>query len=560
MLMLNQILKTIMKRYVVIPVLALLMFATFTGCDDFLNADSGRYVAEEDYRLQTSGDTIFSMFGLFTQMQKLADSYVLLGELRADLLEVTDDSDVFLREINNLDVSENNIYVNVRNYYAVINNCNYILAHLDTSKIDKGQRFQHRQYAAVQAIRAWTYMQLALNFKNVKYYKHPILTVEDAYKPFEVLDFQALAGRLITVLEPLQEVPYPQLGFVNSYNTMFSLIPVKLVLGDLYLWTGEYEKAATAYRGLLYDRRVVVDRNNSSAWIPVNNTISPNANLHWQRAFGFNSGEVISSILCSTEYGQDYFLDTLNNQHKFKASAIALNNWKSQVYYLNEASNANGDLRMFGSVSYNEETNRQITTNFSFSGIRSDKSLIYKYKMYDQRVIIYRSSLVYLRYAEAVNRLEKPMLAMAVLRSGLNTMNLFDERIVPARERPAPLPPYMQFNDIRFQNNAGIRMRGLGNAQNDTTFYRFPRQESMMDSIRFVEDLIQQELALETAFEGNRFHDLMRITMRRMQDAGYNSDESYLADKVAAKHSNAAIIRNKLMNRDNWYIRSSANN
>lgn len=557
--MLNQFLKIIMKQYLVIPLVALLMFTAFTSCDDFLNADSRRYLAEEDYRLQTSGDTIFSMFGLFSEMQKLADSYVLLGELRAELLDVTKDADVYLREINNHEVSENNMYVNIRNYYAVINNCNYILAHLDTNKLDKGQRFHQRQYAAVQSIRAWTYLQLALNFKYVKYYDHPILTVQDAYKPFEVLDLHALAGRLIPILEPLQEVPFPQLGFINSYNTMFSMIPVKLVLGDLYLWTGEYEKAATAYRGVLFDRRVVVDRNNSSHWIPVNNTISPNALLFWQRAFSFGSGEVISAIFTPTEYGQDFYLDTLNNQFKFRASSIALDNWRNQVYFLNEASNTNGDLRMFGSISYNDETNRQATTDFNFSGIRTDRSLIYKYKMYSQRVIIYRSSLVYLRYAEAVNRLGKPMLAMAVLRSGLNTMNLFNDRIVPPRERPNPLPVYMQFNDFRFQNNAGIRMRGLGNAQNDTTFYRFPQQNSMMDSIRFVEDLIQQELALETAFEGNRFHDLMRITLRRMQDAGYNSDESYLANKVAAKHADSQAIRNKLMNRNNWYIRTSSN-
>jgi len=64
-----------------------------------------------------------------------------------------------------------------------------------------------------------------------------------------------------------------------------------------------------------------------------------------------------------------------------------------------------------------------------------------------------------------------------------------------------------------------------------------------------VEDKIQEELALETAFEGNRFQDLMRFAIRR-------NDNAYLADKVAAKHTaDKQAIRNKLMNSENWYLK-----
>lgn len=532
-----------------------LTFPVLTSCDDFLDADSGRLVDSEQYDLKSSADSLFSMFGLLTQMQKLADSYVLLGELRADLMEITDASDLALREINNHSISAGNPFADERKYYAVINNCNYILAHLDTNQIDRGQRVQYRQYAAVQAIRAWTYLQMALNFKTVKYYEKPILTVKDAAGTFDELELPELANRLIALLEPLKEIPYPTPGFVDSYNLSFSLFPVKFVLGDLYLWTNQYEQAATAYRSLMYDRRIIIDKANYSYWIPVNNTISPNAFLYWIRSFNFGSGEIISSILCPTEYGQDFQLDSLNNQHRFQPTAAAINNWTKQVYYLNEASNTNGDLRRFGSLSYSEETNRTATTDYNFAGNKTSKPLIYKYKLYNQRVVVYRSSLLYLRYAEAVNRLHKPNLAFAVLRSGLNSSTMFDEKVIPARERSNPLPEYMQFTDVRFQNNAGIRMRALGNADKDTTFYRIPKLPAMMDSVRFVENLIQEELALETAFEGNRFHDLMRLTLRRMNDAGYTSDESYLADKIAIKFADPAAARQRLMNRENWYIR-----
>ncbi len=538
-----------MKKLLYIIVTALLILA-LPACDDLLNVDSKRLTSEEDYRLSSPNDSIYSMFGIFSQLEKIADSYILLGELRADLMDVTDDSDYDLRELNSLEISKTNRYVKIKDYYAVINNCNYIIKNLDTSIVDRGQKLKLRQYAAVKAIRAWTYMQIALNFGTAKYYTHPILTVADAEKTYRKLEFSELADSLIADLEPLKLVDMPNLGYVESYSTAFSIFPIRMVLGDLYLWKGLFEKAAIEYREVMYQKRVIIDKNNYSYWISVNNTISANAYLYWPRAFTLNSGEVITTIMCPTEYGQSFLLDTLNNQHKITASKVALNNWKSQTYYLNEASNSQGDLRMYGSISYNAITNKEVTTDYTFSGMKTDNYLIYKYKLYNQNVIIYRSSLLYLRYAEAVNKLNKPLLAMAVLKNGLNSTTLFNDKIVPTTEKGSPILPYVNFADVRFNNNTGIRMRGLGNMNNDTTFFRIPRLATMADSVLYVDDLIQKELALETAFEGNRFHDLMRFALRR-------NDPTYLARIIAEKHgTNKEAILQKLSNVQNWYIKT----
>ena len=190
------------------------------------------------------------------------------------------------------------------------------------------------------------------------------------------------------------------------------------------------------------------------------------------------------------------------------------------------------------------------TTNTKWPSFFYKVIFFYKYKIYNQNISIYRSSLLYLRYAEAVNRLNKPNLAFAVLKHGLNSGTIFNNDIVPAAERgTAALPAYMSFSDIRFANNAGIRMRGLGNMDQDTTFFVMQPQPSMADSVLYVEDLIQKELALETAFEGNRFHDLMRLAIRR-------NNSAYLADIIAPKHgAKASAMHSKLLDRTNWYIR-----
>jgi len=59
-----------------------------------------------------------------------------------------------------------------------------------------------------------------------------------------------------------------------------------------------------------------------------------------------------------------------------------------------------------------------------------------------------------------------------------------------------------------------------------------------------VEDLIVDEEALELAFEGSRFFDLMRVAHRR-------NDPNYLASRVARRD---ASLLGKLQNPDNWYF------
>jgi len=85
-------------------------------------------------------------------------------------------------------------------------------------------------------------------------------------------------------------------------------------------------------------------------------------------------------------------------------------------------------------------------------------------------------------------------------------------------------------------------------------YYAIDHSLSEEGQICQVEDLITNELALERAYEGNRFFDLMRFAMRR--------GESYLASHVARRNhpemSEAELettsLYQTLMNKDNWYL------
>jgi starch-binding outer membrane protein, SusD/RagB family len=541
----------------------LLAFASISlisvSCTDILDVKSNRITYENDYRMSSPNDTVYAMEGIWSQLRNIADSYVLLGELRGDLLDVTENSNINLREISNFEISKENPYAQIKDYYAVINNCNYVIQHIDTSYTSHGQKVMKGFVASVKSIRAWTYMQIALNFGSVKYYVLPILNQADAdaVNNYPDISMNELADLLIADLTPWEHETLSQFLWAKSF-------PVHFVLGDLYLWKGEgfYDKAATEYHALMVADRYGINFYQS-AWNVKNKVISTSSGFttDWIKSFTAGYGETITKIYCPKGFGKQFNLDSLNYNNQFAPSAVSIKNWDTQIYHNTPLDYMPGDLRKFGSIIAKNDVkidNSGNITSYIYPTSTFSKPIIKKYLTYDQNVLVYRSSLLYLRYAEAVNRLGKPNLAFAVLKNGLRSATMSTPSIIPLNEKTTE--EYMNFNDRQFEYNVGIRWRGLGPKLKDTNFavltlgdcdstFVIKQQANLNDSIVYVEDLIQKELALETAFEGNRFHDLMRIAIRR-------NNPDYLAEIVSEKHPNNKVaIREKLKQPENWYLK-----
>jgi len=116
---------------------------------------------------------------------------------------------------------------------------------------------------------------------------------------------------------------------------------------------------------------------------------------------------------------------------------------------------------------------------------------------------------------------------------------------------------YINFDENYFKREyvSGIHSRGSGDSEVNP-YYVLPqpptalasRQDTVNYQIPLVEDMIITEMALEGAFEGYRFYDLMRVALRR-------SDPAYLADAVSRREGTTdASLRALLMDTKNWYL------
>jgi hypothetical protein len=566
----NNILKMKTASKIVFSVAVCTLLLLAPACNDILNVETERVLFTEDNTLDKADDVYYSAFGILRQFATLGERYVILGELRADLMDVTDEAEVALQEINNHTISPDNPYISTTDYYSVINNCNYYIQHADTSVSKGGFKPLYTEYALIKAIRAWTYFQLAINYGKVTWLEQPIISLSDMNADHPILDAAAVVDRLIEDLRPYSNVDLTASSSdeISGYTLPARwFVPIQVMLADLYLWQGNYAVAATLYYIYIYNHSLIPAAN------------SRNWDENFERSYGSWPVSSGSEILYAMNYSvQNGFDSQLMNkfaakipgnyysQYMLKPSEASKEYWANQIftYYkpnTREVSYKQGDLRggppvaltyswsSFGSGgtilsggSYNyyiiEEDTLPYINKFVDLNIFSSVS---NYFGSQSQIYLYRRSTLYLHFAEALNRIDKPTMAFAILKYGLNREN---QALYVDRNELTSGVTY-DFSSGMFDDARSIRQHGLGSSQYDTT-YVIPSREDWTrnDTILFVEDKILEELALETAFEGNRFGDLMRISQRR-------GDPSILANAVAKKNP---ALRTKLMNPDNWYL------
>ena len=231
------------KSIIACGLLLLGVEATTTSCEDMLTADN--HLVTTDLAPQ---DTLYQMMGIVKRMQSLADRTILLGEIRADLVDVDQArASADLKALSDNNITTTNKYNSPAEYYGVINSCNIYLTYVDSLYKVYGEYYYQKEIIAAKCFRAWCYLELAKIYGAVPFITEPVLSAEAAEQivasgnkksMLEILDFA------IQDLAPYAYLPENS-NLRPSYGATFSgvsarsiFLPVRALLGELYLWRG----------------------------------------------------------------------------------------------------------------------------------------------------------------------------------------------------------------------------------------------------------------------------------------------------------------------------------
>ena len=369
-----------MKKNFIYSLCILLCGTLFlSSCEDMLEVDSDR--VEYDMSPLTLNDTVYSVLGILKNIQAVADRQVLLGELRGDLMVVNEGSAVTdIQKIARFDFGGDNKYLAAKDYYSIINNCNIYLARVDTSLTRDNVKPMLREYVAVKSARAWTYMQLAMNYGKVPYFTEPILTHSLSQEIFNrpALGIEEIADKLIEDLRPYANpTQYPMPSYSGLYYaTELYFMPIRQLLGDLYLWKKDYRNAIDCYYNLIRDKKYAVDGvGNRAFWANDEGTSEFPLGDYMPLASSVKKENTLAVVTfsSSSEYGSVSDLHnifggdwTVTGSHQVAAAPGLYGLSKRQAYcYYNDRNSSNpyvvynpqrektGDVRIYQNVQDN---------------------------------------------------------------------------------------------------------------------------------------------------------------------------------------------------------------
>ena len=488
--------------------LLVILGITFSCSEDFFDAKIGDRIFPEQH-FNNNIDVQITYFGVNSLMQEILPNHVIVDGLLSDQMEVTQSADVDMRNIYNHNVMMNNPYIDGSGYYKVIIDANDALQHIDqVVKKDRNyDTLDNKAYrGAFIAFRSWAY------FNYVRLYGEAALIPDEMSSIDETASLSMVSrtdmlDTLINHLTPYiyhEESGLEEIEINNSINT-------RALLGEIYLEKGDYEMAAGLLKG------AIESYGNNTGRFKVDRTYRYE---DYKNLFINSSGNytaVMAAVPFAFEEGQknpleDYF--GYNHGYMIAPTEVVVDSFNSQI----QLTNSIGDIYRGLGINFDTVPGTD-GTEYYISKYSLDQSVLYS-----ADIIIYRSADIHLLYAEALNRMGETDLALTVLNNGM-----------------ADLSPRPE-GYVRWGRNMGVRGR----------VYLKPQTvpSGVADPMLYLEDLIIRERALELAFEGKRWFDLMRIARRR-------NDASYLADKVAAKYSDPAMaeyVRSWLSSESNWIL------
>ena len=470
-----------MKSIIKCGLLLLVLGTATVSCEDMFTADNTLVTTE-----LAPQDTLYQMMGIIKRMQKLADRTVLLGEVRADLVDVDPlHASADIQELAANNVSAANVYNQPSDYYAVINSCNIYLAYVDSMRNSQGTRkYFEKEILAAKCFRAWCYLELLKIYGDVPYIRTPILNSDNAE---EIVASGKKEGMVTIVTDMINDLAnfrasendelrqsYGDRTFNNiRYSQM--VIPVRAMLAELYLWRGSYTGNQTDYINAIrmyHDYFTFPGEEINTGRAKANwssrdserpSTSDYNSNflaasqcagvLPMETSQYYGTVSKLRGVFCSLDSNNYYPAVVASQRAKDISKAqdycqfLVEGGGLPEIYFREHDPNLysdyktmEGDLRLY-SVSDGPDN---VKDNSSNSHENSSYNNMYylnrKYgtttngNSYLPFVPYFRNNILYLHFAEALNRAGFPETAFAILKYGLSYYTLTNRDIVSKDE------------------------------------------------------------------------------------------------------------------------------
>lgn len=528
----------------------------FSSCDKFFDIQTENLQLEEE--TYKDKNTIYAgMIGLSASFRSLAEHHILLTELLGDLMTPTHNApdeywDVY-RYKQNSDRAD--AFAAPTPYYRLVVDCNDFLRHLMRYKREYPNGITENIYKGLVSTaigyRAWAYLQIGKLYGEAYYYDLANVDVD-----------QNLTGRLLSLDQLLPELLFhleKGVDGVNGYQTLDWRIMIDpnvkdtdfdpiwnrvsidpyMLLCEIHLWRGDYIGAAKT--GIDY-----MSGNGDN--FKMNVFVNGNSVL-WNDLFGKDlskdhAKEAMTVVpfdydLQQTHQLQNLFSNTYPAVYYFAPNTTVNRRFIMQIDRV-EIDPVSGEKRMF----YKEDKRGAASINYGNGQLFIQK---YHYKKLsheqDAPIYIYRTAELMLMIAEALNGIGNNAAADSLLNVGFEKSwsgKFFN-------------PPFdMPIYGTTLSKVKGVRSRA-GMKGNYVRYYvdtlnlkseqeRKVRREFVMDS------LICEETALELAYEGKRWFNMLRVARNKKRP-------ECLAVPVSQKFgTEAKIYEIWLMDPKNWFI------
>jgi len=509
-----------MKKRFLIWVCSFLGLMTIGSCEKMLELSNDTLLTE-DNAFVDEFSARSSVMGVYALLHDIAQQLVILGELQGDLLTVTENADNDLRQLNEHTVDEYNLYADPSGFFKVIVNCNEILGKIHTAKEnDKNiSDLELSSYIAeLKLIRAWVYFKMVQIYGSVPYFEEPLSNYGKSRELESKLDFPQSEDYILdTLLSQITEIDTFELNMLAEspfFTTRFNKFANWALQGDIYLWRNNYAAAKKCYDRVF---NILAKEGFSGTTRLPYITAFDFQDVNWKNIFQFNYGstdfetEVSFVIPFSKLYNQQHSLQRIfilgeGGEYLLKPTDYIINAYQAQqvIRYevqINHPRGAPGDLNRGKGVTYDSIDGKPVIIKYSLFREPFDN---------DAGIIIYRTADSHLKTCETYARLKRTSDAISHLNDGL-----------------------------LYKSAWGTGPRTRANLKG----------VSVADQryVEPVEDLILEERAMELAYEGHRWFDLMRIARHR-------NDASYLAEKIAAKFTDEQKreeMKNRLLDMNN---------